>query len=183
MPCQNIFSDFSLACKFKFLNVTCDTGWRRLIGSPKLQIIFRKRATKYKSLVRKMTYKDKGSCESSPPCTRQVSWPQRYSWHTSTVFALFATQGTRTLCFQLPSHMWMSHVAHMNEWRRTREWVMSHILSYMRDNLFSVTFWRYWCRVSTPQRYSCDTHPPSSLYSLHRVLRLFDSSYVLEYSM
>jgi len=37
------------------------TGWRRLIGSPKLQIIFPKRATKYRSLLRKMTYKDKGS--------------------------------------------------------------------------------------------------------------------------
>jgi len=45
------------------------TGWRRLIESPKLQIIFHKRATKYRSLLRKMTYKDKGSYESSPPCT------------------------------------------------------------------------------------------------------------------
>ena len=45
------------------------TGWRRLIGSPKLQIIFHKRATKYRSLLWKMTYKDKGSYESSPPCT------------------------------------------------------------------------------------------------------------------
>jgi len=44
------------------------TGWRRLIGSPKLQIIFHKRATKYRSLLRKMTYKDKGSYDSSPPC-------------------------------------------------------------------------------------------------------------------
>ena len=46
-----------------------DTWWRRLIGSPKLQIIFHKRATKYGSLLLKMTYKDKGSYESSPPCT------------------------------------------------------------------------------------------------------------------
>jgi len=44
------------------------TGWRRLTGSPKLQIVFHKRATKYRSLLRKMTYKDKGSYESSPPC-------------------------------------------------------------------------------------------------------------------
>jgi len=29
-----------------------DPGWRRLIGSPKLQIIFHKRATKYRSLLR-----------------------------------------------------------------------------------------------------------------------------------
>ena len=28
---------------------TLNTGWRRLIGSPKLQIIFHKRATKYRS--------------------------------------------------------------------------------------------------------------------------------------
>ena len=48
------------------------TGWRRLIGSPKLQIIFHKRATKYRSLLRKMTYKDKGSYESSPPYNTQL---------------------------------------------------------------------------------------------------------------
>jgi len=41
----------------------------RLIGSPKLQIIFHKRATKYRSLLRKMIYKDKGCYQSSPPCT------------------------------------------------------------------------------------------------------------------
>jgi len=50
-------------------NVPSITGWRRLIGSPNLQIIFHKRATKYRSLLRKMSYKDKGSYESSPPCT------------------------------------------------------------------------------------------------------------------
>jgi len=44
------------------------TGWRRVIGCPELQVIFRKRATKYKSLLRKMIFKDKGSYESSPPC-------------------------------------------------------------------------------------------------------------------
>jgi len=49
------------------------TGWRRLIGSPKLQIIFHKRATKHRSLLRNMTYKDKGSYESSPPCINDSS--------------------------------------------------------------------------------------------------------------
>ena len=48
------------------------TGWRRLIGSSQLQIIFHKRATKYRSLLRKMTYKDKGSYESSPPCNKEL---------------------------------------------------------------------------------------------------------------
>ena len=58
----------------QLMQTQCDvphpcTGWRRLIGSPKLQIIFHKRGTKYRSLLRKMTYKDKGSYGSSPPCT------------------------------------------------------------------------------------------------------------------
>ena len=44
------------------------TGWRRLTGSPKLQIIFHKRATTYRALLLKMTNKDEGSYESSPPC-------------------------------------------------------------------------------------------------------------------
>jgi len=39
---------------------------------PSLQVLFHKRATKYRSLLRKMTYKDKGSYESSPPCTTCV---------------------------------------------------------------------------------------------------------------
>jgi len=49
------------------------TGWQRLIGSPKLQIMFHKIATKFRSLLRKMTYKDKGSYESSPPCNFRCS--------------------------------------------------------------------------------------------------------------
>jgi len=59
-----------------YLQILCTdapTAWRRLIGSPKLQIIFHNRATKYRSLLRKMTYKDKGSYESSPPCTRRYA--------------------------------------------------------------------------------------------------------------
>ena len=49
---------------------TYSTGWRRLVGSLKLQIIFHQRATKYRALLLKMPYEDKGSYESSPPCTR-----------------------------------------------------------------------------------------------------------------
>ena len=35
------------------------TGWRRLIGCLKLQVIFRKKATNYRALLRKMTYEDR----------------------------------------------------------------------------------------------------------------------------
>ena len=52
-------------CVYAYLRI----GWRRLIGSPKLQIIFHKRATRYRSLLQQTAYKEKGSCESSPPCS------------------------------------------------------------------------------------------------------------------
>jgi len=45
------------------------TRWQGLKGSPKLQIIFHKKTTKYRSLLRKITYKDNGSYGSSPPYT------------------------------------------------------------------------------------------------------------------
>ena len=59
---------WSQTCEFYTLYSYIYTGWRRLIGSPKLQIIFHKRANKYRSLLRKMTYQDMGPYESSPPC-------------------------------------------------------------------------------------------------------------------
>jgi len=45
-----------------------DTEWRRLIGCLKLQVILRKRATQYRALLRKMTYKHKASYDSTPLC-------------------------------------------------------------------------------------------------------------------
>ena len=80
------------------------TGWRRLVGSPKLQIIFHKRATEYRSLLRKMTYKDKGSYESSHPVQgciwrktcRQYSQLQR-AWHRISRWFLKLFQRTRFL--------------------------------------------------------------------------------------
>jgi len=44
-----------------------------------LQIIFYKRTIKYRSLLRKTTYKDKGSYETSPPCSLNTSQPQRHA--------------------------------------------------------------------------------------------------------
>ena len=47
-----------------------DTGWRRPIGILISWITFRKLATNYRALLRKMIYKeDKASYESLPPCT------------------------------------------------------------------------------------------------------------------
>jgi len=65
---KQIWSVMSHIWMRKFARRQLGTGWRRLMGSPKLQIIFHKRATKYRSRLREMTYEDKGSYESSPPC-------------------------------------------------------------------------------------------------------------------
>ena len=48
---------------------TLHTGWRRLIGRLKLQVNFRKRATSWRALLRKMTYEDKAPYASTPPCS------------------------------------------------------------------------------------------------------------------
>ena len=50
-------------------HIIAPTGWQRPIGCLKLQVIFRKRAKKYRALLWKMTYKDKASYDSTPPCT------------------------------------------------------------------------------------------------------------------
>jgi hypothetical protein len=47
---------------------TPSTGWPRPIGCLKLQVIFLKRATIYRALLRKITYKDMASYGSSTPC-------------------------------------------------------------------------------------------------------------------
>jgi len=50
-----------------------DTGWRRPIGCLISWITFRKLATNYRALLRKLTCKDKASHESLPPCTLRSS--------------------------------------------------------------------------------------------------------------
>ena len=51
-----------------FTRLALSTGWPRLIAWLKLQVIFCKRATNYRGLLRTMTYKDKASYGSLPPC-------------------------------------------------------------------------------------------------------------------
>jgi len=48
------------------------TGWRRVIGCLISYITFRKLATDYRALLRKMTYPDKASYDSMPPCISEI---------------------------------------------------------------------------------------------------------------
>jgi len=45
------------------------TMWRRCKGCLKLHVISRKKSTNYRALSRKMTYKEKASYDSTPPCS------------------------------------------------------------------------------------------------------------------
>jgi len=55
-----------ISCEIRLISFT---GWRRCIGCLELQISFRKRATNFRALLRKITSKDKASYDSTPPCT------------------------------------------------------------------------------------------------------------------
>ena len=67
-------------------------GWRRLIGSPMLQIIFHKRATEYRSLLRKTTYQDKGPVSLRHPVLGSSILEQHTATHCNTL------QHTATHC-------------------------------------------------------------------------------------
>jgi len=99
---------------------TFRTGWRRLTGCLKLQIIFRERATNHRALLRKMTYADKASYDSTP---HETEWLQWVMWF---VFVTRMSASCRTYKWG-SSHLWVSHVTHINEPSHTYEWVMSHI--------------------------------------------------------
>jgi len=65
---------------FKSARVIWSTGWRRRIGRLRLQVSFCTRVAHYRALSQKMTYKDKASYASSPPCTKQrlCYWVKSY---------------------------------------------------------------------------------------------------------
>jgi len=92
--------------------VRLSTGWRRLIGSFKLQVIFRKRASNYSALLWKVTYEDKGSYESSPPYI-QVYCSQLNA--LSLLLRMHSTHITHTLFRLTPhTHSLTTHTTHIH---------------------------------------------------------------------
>ena len=61
--CSTLFTH----CRHR-MTLDVSTGWRRLMGCLKLQVLFRKRATNHRALLLKMTYKDKAPDDSTTPC-------------------------------------------------------------------------------------------------------------------
>jgi len=69
------------------------TGWRRPIGCLISWITFHKSATKYRALLRKMTYQNKASYESKPPCARDLNLS--YISYVYTTLIDTSTQGAQ----------------------------------------------------------------------------------------
>jgi len=94
------------------------TGWRTYMGCLQLQVSLCNRATKYRSLLRKMIYQDKSSYQSVPACTSQSPWGLIWKqndvmWGASPISVAFTLSEPTVL---LKSVRVMSH---------TCEWVMS----------------------------------------------------------
>ena len=88
----------------KNTQATCNKGWRRPIGCLEVQVIFRKRATNCRALLWIMTYEDKASYGSPPPCT--------------TLFLKHSFKSRVFLYFMLPAMKYNStHVACVSETR------------------------------------------------------------------
>jgi len=99
------------------------TGWRRPIGCLISWITFRKLATNYRALLRKMTSKDKASCGSSLPCMQSPSRSME-KWVVSQMSACY--------------HQWMSHVNVMESCHKwlcpfINGWVMSMWSSHVTN--------------------------------------------------
>ena len=68
---HNIFRVIHNGCLWS-AHCDCRNGWRRCTERRTLQVSVRKRATNYRTLLQKETYKDQTSYASSPPCRRAV---------------------------------------------------------------------------------------------------------------
>ena len=98
------------------MSLVWSTRRRRPMWCRNLYVTFCKRVTNYRALLRKMTYKNKASYGSSPPCANEPSF--EWLWHVLSV------------CDTHPwvmSNMWIRHVTHMNVSCHTYAWVRSHM--------------------------------------------------------
>jgi len=91
------------------------TGWR---GGLKLQISFRKRATDFRALLRKMTYGGKAFFDATPPCTTHMS----HTCHT--LYYSDLKRGYTHVTHM--SHTCHTHVTHMSHTCYTHATHMLH---------------------------------------------------------
>jgi len=115
-----------------------DTGWRRPIRCLKLQVIFRKRTTNNRALLRKMTYQDKASYGSSPPCPIGcLICVGDFLQKSPVISGSFAKRDMTDLCACVMPHICKSHVTYMT--RVTPHICMSHVthVKHTRNKLIT----------------------------------------------
>ena len=81
-----------------------NTGWRRLIGCLQLQVIFRKRATNYRNLLRKWPMKIRHLMTLRHPvrCIHMCDMPYSYVWHGSFIYLTYLIH----TCDMTHSYLW-----------------------------------------------------------------------------
>jgi len=118
------------------------TGWRRPIKCLVSLILFHKRATKHRALLREMTYKDKASYESLPPCTSFLRGGQQFTHEfvPSRMNKLF--------------HIWMSVDQNMvtsfprGGWQSTHEFVTTRMNESCCTRLMRSSGFHVWMSYS-----------------------------------
>jgi len=107
------------------LNGKKSTGWRRLIGCFRSPVISRKRATKYRALLRKIIYKDKSSYDYTPPCTAFSHLNVRVMSHLNAHrVPFFPRHAHRILC-----HCFVEFVIHIQHDSHTEPCTSGHWIS------------------------------------------------------
>ena len=137
---NNTYKHVTLGC------IKPETEWRRCTGYRKLQISFRKRATNYRALLRKMTYKDKASYGPSPICTsNSARGNARARSHTHSGARRRRRLELEILIFQYHLKNNSHHVGKNRFWSLQR--VMFNVASAFstrHSNFSSCRFWG-WC--------------------------------------
>ena len=121
------------------------TEWRRPIECLKLQVIFGKRATNYRTLLRKMTYKDKASYASSSPRTHSHShmYTYVYIWLCVCIFVhthMFADQWWPRQLRDLPGDsLRVPTQAHTNTHARVQTHSLTHTQIHTHTHIHTYT--------------------------------------------
>ena len=116
-------------CVFIHTHTHINTGWRRPIGCLKLQVIFRKRATNHRALLRKMTYKDKASYDSLPPCT--CTKPKTAAVADSVMEFYIYMYIYEYIFIYMYIHVYMYTCVHIYIWKYMYVCMCIHIYIYM----------------------------------------------------
>jgi len=98
--------------------------WRRRVGCLELHVIFRRTATNYRALLQKMTYKDKASYGSSPPCSK-LSRELKYCSR-----AVASVANCSTLSSKLPLEKYLPNLQKRRASRRNKRTTKRDLLVF-----------------------------------------------------